>query len=53
VFTIPRRIHDPLPFIEVNGEREYEVEDILDSRIYNCQHQYLIHWHRYDVNKLT
>jgi hypothetical protein len=36
--TNPRRIHDPLPPIEVDGEQEYEVDDInLDSRIYNCQ----------------
>ncbi len=26
--TIPRRIHDPLPPIEVDGEHEYEVKDI-------------------------
>jgi hypothetical protein len=31
VFTIPRKIHDPLPPIEVNGEHEYEMEYILDS----------------------
>jgi len=35
--TNPRRIHDPLPPIEVDGEQDYEVDDILDSRIYNCQ----------------
>ncbi len=35
VSTIPKITHDPLPFIEVNGEHEYEVEDILNSRIYN------------------
>jgi len=37
MFTIPRRIHDPPPSIEVDGEHKYEVEDILDSRISNCQ----------------
>ncbi len=37
MFTIPRKIHDPFPPIEVNGEHEYEVEDILDSKIFNCQ----------------
>jgi hypothetical protein len=31
VSTIPRRIHDPPPPIEVNGEQGYEMEDILDS----------------------
>ncbi len=43
VFTIPRKIHDPPPPIEVNGEYAYEVEDILDSRIFNHQFQYLVH----------
>jgi hypothetical protein len=41
--TIPGRIHDPPPPIEIDGEHEYEVEDILDSRIFNCQFQYLVH----------
>jgi len=35
--TIPRRIHDPLSSIEVDGEQAYEVEDILDSRVSNHQ----------------
>jgi hypothetical protein len=42
VYTIPKRTHDPLPLIE-NGEHEYEVEDILSSKIYNHQLQYFIH----------
>ncbi len=35
--------HDPPPPIEVNGEQEYEMEDILDLRIFNGQLQYLVH----------
>jgi hypothetical protein len=49
MFTIPRRIHDPPTHIEVDDEHEYEMEDILDSRIFNCQFEYLVHWHQYDV----
>jgi hypothetical protein len=52
-FTIPRRIHGPLSPIEFNGEHEYEVEDILNSRIFSCQLQYFIHWHGYDVSERT
>jgi hypothetical protein len=42
--TILRRIHDPLPPIDqIDGEQKYEMEDILDSRIFNHQLQYLVH----------
>jgi hypothetical protein len=41
--TIPGRIHDPPPPIEIDGEHEYEIEDILNSRIYNHQLQYFVH----------
>ncbi len=51
--TVPRRIHDPPPPIEVNDEQKYEMEDILDSWISNRQLQYLVHWHMYDVSKCT
>jgi hypothetical protein len=34
--TIPKKIHDPPSFTEVGGEQEYEVENNLDSRIFNC-----------------
>jgi hypothetical protein len=37
VSTIPGRIHDPPPPIHNDGEHEYEVEDMLDSRIFNRQ----------------
>jgi hypothetical protein len=43
ISTIPRRIRDPLTPIKVNGEHEYKMEDIWDSRISNCQLQYFIH----------
>jgi hypothetical protein len=31
--TIPRKTHEPILPIVINGEQEYEVEKILDSRI--------------------
>ncbi len=31
--TIPGKTHKPPPAIIVNGEQEYEVEEILNSRI--------------------
>jgi hypothetical protein len=48
-FTKLRRIYDPPPPIEIDGEHEYEVEDILELRISNRQFQYLIHSCGYDV----
>src|SRR5690606_32163553 len=38
----------PLPIL-VNNEEEYEVEEILNSRIRNNQLQYLIHWKGYSI----
>ncbi len=47
----PMNICEPHPPIKVNGEQEYEVEDVFDSRISNDQFQYLIHWCGYDVSE--
>jgi hypothetical protein len=41
--TILRRTHEPTPPIVINGEQEYEVEEILDSWISHHYLQYLIH----------
>jgi hypothetical protein len=51
--TILGRIRDPPPPIEINREHEHEMEDILNSRIYNHQLQYLIHCHGYNVSECT
>jgi hypothetical protein len=51
--TILGRIHDPHLAIEINNEQEYEMEDILNSRIFNPQFQYLDHWHGYVGNEYT
>lgn len=37
----------PPPPIEVDGEEEYEVEEIIDSRIFRRQLQYLVRWKGY------
>ena len=39
--------------VEVDGELEYEVEDILDSRKYRRQFQYLVKWKGYDNGQNT
>jgi hypothetical protein len=41
--TILGKIHNPLPPIEVDSEQKYEVEETLDSKIFNFQLQYLVH----------
>lgn len=42
----------PLPLIELEGELKYEVEKILNKRIWKVGRrsriEYLIHWHGYD-----
>jgi len=38
----------PPPPVEVDGEEEYQVSSLEDSRVYRNQLQYLIRWTRYD-----
>jgi hypothetical protein len=33
----PRKFYDAPSSIEIDDEHEYEVENILESRIFNCQ----------------
>jgi hypothetical protein len=42
--TIPGRTQPPPPPVTVQGEVEYEVEAIRDSRIHRGQLQYLVRW---------
>lgn len=46
--TILDRIQPPPPLVEVEGEPEYKIEEILDSKIdrrrHHCQLLYLVHW---------
>ncbi|KAF9799378.1 hypothetical protein IEO21_10571 [Rhodonia placenta] len=45
---IPGREPEEPPAIEVEGDKEYEVERIKDSRIFQRQLQYLVKWKGYD-----
>jgi predicted GH43/DUF377 family glycosyl hydrolase len=38
----------PPPPVEVDGEEEYQVSSVEDSRVYRNQLQYLIRWTGYD-----
>lgn len=49
--TIPERIPDPAPPVEIDGEPEYEIEAILDTKVdfrrTRCPLQYLVQWFGY------
>ena len=47
-----RNLPRPEPDI-VDGEEEFEVETILDSRIYRKRLQYLVHWKGYSTTEAT
>ena len=51
--TIPGRTLEPLPIIEIDSIEEYEVKDILDSRIRRRRLEYLVDWKGYNVNERT
>jgi hypothetical protein len=39
---------EPPPSVEVDGEEEYRVSSVEDSRVFRNQLQYLIRWISYD-----
>ncbi len=51
--TIPGRLQQPPPPIEIDGEEEFEVSEILDSRINRRKLEYLVHWQGYEVSERT
>ena len=44
----PGQIIPPAPLIEVDGEEEWEVTKVLDSRLFRHRLQYLVKWTGYD-----
>jgi hypothetical protein len=47
---IPNRIEDPPPPVEIEGEVEYEIAEILDTKLdrrRRCKLLYLVHWTGY------
>ena len=51
--TIPGRLQVPPPPIEIDGEEEFEISEILDSRINRRKLEYLVHWQGYEVSERT
>ena len=43
----------PPPPIEIVGKEEFEVSEILDSRINRKKLEYLVHWQGYKVSERT
>ena len=56
--TIPGRVQSPPPPVMVDNEPEFEISEILDTKIDNRRHAckllYLVHWTGYEgTNKET
>jgi hypothetical protein len=47
---IPNEISLPPPPIEIDHNLEYEVEEILDSRLQHRRLEYFIHWKGYGIS---
>jgi hypothetical protein len=45
---LPGQEVSPPPSVEVDGDQEYQVERVEDSRLYRNQLQYLVQWTGYD-----
>jgi hypothetical protein len=49
----PERDVPPPDPVNIDGEVEYEVESILDSRLHHRKLQYLVHWKGYKTTEAT
>jgi hypothetical protein len=50
---IPNPIPPPPPPIEIDHNVEYEVEEILDSRLLHRRLEYFIYWKGYGISERT
>jgi transposase InsO family protein len=50
---IPGRTQDPSPPVIVDNQEEFEVEEILDSRIRRGKLQYFVHWKDWPISSRT
>ena len=51
--SILGRSQVPPPPVEIEGNEEFEVSEILDSRIIRRKLEYLVHWQGYDISERT
>ena len=51
--NIPGRIQDPPPPVEFEGELEYTIKQILDSRFSHGRAEYLVDWEGYSAAERT
>jgi hypothetical protein len=47
---LPGQVQDPAPPLEVNGEDEWEIDEILASRLHYRKLQYRVRWLGHDVD---
>jgi len=50
---IPGRVQDPPPPVIIDGQEEFEVEAVLDSRVRYRKVQYLVHWKDWPISSRT
>ena len=50
---IPGRVQDPSPPVTIDNHDEYEVEEVLDSRIRRRKLQYYVHWKNWPISERT
>jgi hypothetical protein len=51
--SIPSKFWIPPPPVEIEGQEEFEVLEILDSRIIQRKLEYLVQWQGYNVSERT